>query len=420
MTTGRAPTTDAATLGGFGAWRRSPPWVAYLLLGAGLALCWAAVYGTGGTGSALPHLFYVVILGGASRFGRRGGVVTALLATVVCGPLMPLDTVAGIAQPWLNWLSRGVFFLLIGGLTGAVLHALSRNYQDQLSLHLQREMERVGPAGSEQLATSLRPRIEAVIAAEGFRLVFQPIYSFADGRLVAVEALTRFDAEPIRPPNVWFEEAARAGLGVELELAVIGAAFQASEDLRDGVALSVNCSPATLADPRLVEFVHRQQRRPLIVEITEHAVVDDYKVLDDAILALRRWGATLAIDDAGAGFASLRHIVRLAPEIIKLDISLTQNLRRDPARRALADCLIRFARQTGSQLVAEGIEHASDLATWAELGADAAQGFHLGRPGALPAPPFCRPLRAHVDRVIALPEAASTSDPSAGSAPLWT
>ncbi len=113
--------------------------------------------------------------------------------------------------------------------------------------------------------------------------------------------------------------------------------------------------------------------------------------------------------DDGAGRAVSR------PACVRTDLNGAR-----PARRALADCLIRFARQTGSQLVAEGIEHASDLATWAELGADAAQGFHLGRPGALPAPPFCRQLQAHGAQIIVLPEDAPTEGSSPESASLWT
>lgn len=144
-------------------------------------------------------------------------------------------------------------------------------------------------------------------------------------------------------------------------------------DLPARVELSVNCSPATLTDPRFHELAAGHPRRRLIVEVTEHAVVDDYPSLERSLARLRDLGARLAIDDAGAGISSLRHIVRLGPDIIKLDISLTQHLQDDPVRRALADCLIQFADRTDSQLVAEGIEDVADLVAWTELGACAAR-----------------------------------------------
>jgi EAL domain-containing protein (putative c-di-GMP-specific phosphodiesterase class I) len=93
----------------------------------------------------------------------------------------------------------------------------------------------------------------------------------------------------------------------------------------------------------------------------------------------------LAIDDTGAGFASLRHILNLEPDIIKLDISLTRGVDVDRARRALAAALIAFAANTGASIVAEGVETASELSVLRDLGVGFGQGYLLGRPGPLPA-----------------------------------
>jgi EAL domain-containing protein (putative c-di-GMP-specific phosphodiesterase class I) len=235
--------------------------------------------------------------------------------------------------------------------------------------------------------------VRALLEERRFHPLFQPIYGLDDGQLFAVEALTRFETDPYEPPDLWFRRAEAAGIAVELELAAVAAAMTAAEDrLPSGIALSLNCSPATILDPRLLGLVERAAPRPVILEVTEHAVVSDYTRLGTAMSDLRARGVRLAVDDAGAGFASLRHIVRLAPEIIKLDISLTQDVRHDPIRRALADALIRFADQTGSCLIAEGIETSADLSAWRGLGAQAAQGYLLGRPGPLPAPTRCRSL----------------------------
>jgi EAL domain-containing protein (putative c-di-GMP-specific phosphodiesterase class I) len=150
------------------------------------------------------------------------------------------------------------------------------------------------------------------------------------------------------------------------------------------VALHVNASPALLHDDRLLRLLGQYPDRQVVLEITEHEVVDDYDRLATSLQRLRDTGAKIAVDDVGAGIASLRHIVRIAPDTIKLDISLTQHLRHDPVRRALARALVQFAQDTGTLLVAEGIESEADLVMWRRLGADGGQGYLLARPGPLP------------------------------------
>ncbi|MGZ5354682.1 MAG: EAL domain-containing protein, partial [Actinomycetota bacterium] len=95
---------------------------------------------------------------------------------------------------------------------------------------------------------------------------------------------------------------------------------------------------------------------------------------------LRALGARIAIDDAGAGFASLRHILLIAPEIIKIDISLTSRIDTDPRRRALAAALVSFAKEMSIEVVAEGIESEEEYAALLSLGVRLGQGYHLGRP----------------------------------------
>lgn len=348
-----------------------------------LAATWALVYVTGGTRTALPHLFYIPILLAVLRLRMTGGVAVAVAAALACGPLMPLDVTAGTAQPLGNWLVRGLFFVTIGVLAGAMVGWLRSAYGQGVA-ELIRQDVMAGRPGGDVADPAVETQIRQVLADRRFHPVFQPIYSLDLGHLVAVEALTRFDDEPNRPPDVWFTLAAQIGLGADLELAAMTEALAATVDLPAGVTVTLNSSPATLADPRLLELVDRYRNRPLIVEVTEHAVVDDYQLLDDARAELRRRGVKLAVDDAGAGFASLRHIVRLAPEYIKLDSSLTRDILFDPVRQALAKSLIHFAQQTGSLLIAEGIEQTSDLLAWRDLGAFAAQGYLLAPPGPLP------------------------------------
>ena len=238
----------------------------------------------------------------------------------------------------------------------------------------------------EQLESEKRrlewSRIRAILDSDHMDIEFQPIFDLLDCRVVSLEALARFWTEPMRPPSAWFAEATEVGLGVELELAAMRAALLRLEDFPADVAIALNVSPATALDPRFCELLVDVAER-VVIEITEHAQVDDYDALRDALAPLRERGAQLAIDDVGAGFANLRHILRLAPDIVKLDLSLTQEIARDPAREALASSLVGFAGGVGASIVAEGISSDEDLALLRTLGVDYGQGFHLARPSPL-------------------------------------
>jgi EAL domain-containing protein (putative c-di-GMP-specific phosphodiesterase class I) len=238
----------------------------------------------------------------------------------------------------------------------------------------------------EQLESEKRrlewSRIRGVLDRDDIDVEFQPVFDLGDCKIVSLEALARFWTEPMRSPSVWFAEATEVGLGVELELAAIRSALQRLDDFPPGVAIALNVSPTTALDTRFGELLLAIADR-VVIEITEHAQVDDYDALQTALAPLRERGAQLAIDDVGAGFANLRHILRLAPDLVKLDLSLTQEISRDPAREALASSLVGFAAGVGASIVAEGISSEEDLALLRALGVDYGQGFHLARPSPL-------------------------------------
>jgi EAL domain-containing protein (putative c-di-GMP-specific phosphodiesterase class I) len=121
----------------------------------------------------------------------------------------------------------------------------------------------------------------------------------------------------------------------------------------------------------------------VVVEITEHAPIANYDTFNEGLAAVRALGVRLAIDDAGAGFASLRHILQLRPELIKLDTTLIAAIESDRSQQALAAGIISFADGIGATVVAEGIEHAAALDALRRLGVPLGQGFHLGRPAGL-------------------------------------
>lgn len=258
--------------------------------------------------------------------------------------------------------------------------------QRRVVLRARTLIERLLSDGSAEEEPVSWTELWEVVDARPFTTMFQPILSLDDGRTHALEALTRFDLTPPRSPEVWFAKADEVGLGTELELAAIDAALAAADEVPDEIAVSVNASPQTLSDPRLQRLLDAHPRRQVILEVTEHAIVQDYEGMTAALRPLRERGALLAVDDAGAGISSLRHIVRLTPEMIKLDHSLTQEVLADPVRQALASSLVHFAHRIGAQLIVEGIEEASDLAAWQDLGAHGVQGDLLAPAGELPAP----------------------------------
>lgn len=225
--------------------------------------------------------------------------------------------------------------------------------------------------------------IQSVLDGGQPRMVYQPIVRIATGNVVGVEALARFDLEPRRPPNEWFYEAGTIGMGVDLELAAVRAGLADAHLLPRGTYVSLNVSPETIVDDRLFDCLSHQSR-PVVIELTEHVAVDSYEVLVEAVARLRRKGARVAIDDAGAGYSSLRHILRMKADVIKLDVSLTRDIHTDRDRRALAASLVAFAHETSAQIVAEGVECVEELHTLQELGVGYAQGFFLSRPGPLP------------------------------------
>jgi EAL domain-containing protein (putative c-di-GMP-specific phosphodiesterase class I) len=228
-------------------------------------------------------------------------------------------------------------------------------------------------------------RIERVLAHDSsLAMVFQPIVDVTDHSIVGLEALSRFAGKPMRSPDLWFEEAASVGLGPTLEMKAISAALAQAAKLPDEAFLAVNVSPELLLSGKLDHLADDPICPRLVFELTEHVVVDDYGPIRTRIARFREKGARIAIDDTGAGFSSMRHILLLQPEIIKLDQSLTHGVDHDPARRALASSLVSFAKDIGSDLIAEGVETADELQTLERLGAQWVQGFHIARPEPLP------------------------------------
>ena len=223
--------------------------------------------------------------------------------------------------------------------------------------------------------------IAAVIAEpEGIKSVFQPVVDLASGHLVGYEALARFASSPGRSPQAWFARAHGCGLGPELDAAAIRAALEPVGRPMD-THLALNVSPSALTSEPVAEALPADLTG-LVIEITEHEFVPDDETLAGAVAELRDRGARIAIDDAGAGYAGLKQMMRVKPDIVKLDRDLIKRIHADPARMALVESFVRFARRIGATVCAEGIESLDDLAVVSDLDVQWGQGFALGRPAA--------------------------------------
>jgi len=223
-------------------------------------------------------------------------------------------------------------------------------------------------------------RLQARLAGGEPVGVCQPIVDLQTRATTGFELLARFPSEPAQPPDEVFREASAVGLAGALARRTVERAIEALEVLPGGGYVSLNLSPEMVLGGDLQELLEGLPPERLVIEITEHAIVHDYQSIGDALAPLRARGARLAVDDAGAGYASFRHILHLGPDIIKLDMSLTRDIDHDTRRQALAAALAEFARRGGFQLVAEGIETEAELATLRTFGAMLGQGYLFSKP----------------------------------------
>ncbi len=223
-------------------------------------------------------------------------------------------------------------------------------------------------------------KILAIIESLDFEIAFQPIYNMRLKCVVGYEALSRFPGIPYNSPDYWFKEASDVGLGEVLEALTTKKALSQMSQLPQDTYLSLNASPEYIINGSVGRLLDKVPGQQVVLEITEHARISNYDALRAALLPLRAKGIRLAIDDAGAGYASFQHILELGADIIKLDISLIRNIDKDPARRALTSAMISFAKNTDCEIIAEGVETAQELKTLCEIGVSKAQGYFIGHP----------------------------------------
>jgi EAL domain-containing protein (putative c-di-GMP-specific phosphodiesterase class I) len=213
------------------------------------------------------------------------------------------------------------------------------------------------------------------------RPVFQPIVDLERGVAIGYEVLARFRSPIDASPTAWVAQAERRGLGPQLEAMLVEAGLQALGRVPENCFLAINVSPQALASGTVAAMLaSRTSLEGVVIEVTEQAVVDDYEDLEYVLRALRAAGAAIAVDDAGAGYASLQHIVALRPQFVKLDRSLVAGLDHDDAKLAVIEALGTFSSRIDAWMVAEGVERPEEMEALQQLRVPLAQGFWLGAP----------------------------------------
>lgn len=292
---------------------------------------------------------------------------TSSSSTLACAPMVADGQLLGV-------LVLATEPSPLAGPTSFVTHALSAAI-DFASVAAGLLLPSLTERGRDQARHSALDRI---IANGEFFPVFQPIVDLSNKSIVGYETLTRF-IDGMRP-DLRFLEANLLGRGVDLEIATLRRALDGVHQLPEGTFVSINVSPnLVLEDGEQLAEVIAGLGRQVVLELTEHERVDDYNELRDALGTLGP-ETKLSVDDAGSGFASLRHVLSLQPHFVKLDLSLVRGIHNDPARQALVAGIEYFATETSSRLIAEGIEYPEEMEALQRLDVELGQGYLLGRP----------------------------------------
>ena len=242
----------------------------------------------------------------------------------------------------------------------------------------------IDPADVDPRPTT-REILEDIIDSGGPRIVFQPIHHLETGQVIGAEALSRF---PLGlSTQQWFDEAARLGLGAELELSAIAGIVGRLDEATWGRVgwnfVGVNISPSLIYDARFSSLVASYPGHRFMVELTEQSTSIAYVSLRNRLEELRELGMRIAVNSVKCEPTNLVRLLDIAPEVVKLDVSFTAALVREPARKAIAAEILRECIRGGVFVVAVGVEHDDELAVLRKLGVDAVQGHLFGRPKAI-------------------------------------
>jgi EAL domain-containing protein (putative c-di-GMP-specific phosphodiesterase class I) len=243
--------------------------------------------------------------------------------------------------------------------------------------------------------------LQSILSDHLITTVYQPIRSLADGSLFGYEALSRGPAgTSLAFPDALFDVAERHGRLFELERLCRETALKRAIAFHPDLKLFLNIDPRVVNQPGFHPGVTRQllestgrSETSVVLEITERDAITDYAGFRQALQHYARQGFSVAVDDVGSGYSSLVAIVELAPEFLKIDLSLVRGIATNHTKQVLVEAVTTVASRLGLRTVAEGVETLDELRTVTDLGVDYGQGFFLGRPTATPGQaPFRWPL----------------------------
>jgi EAL domain-containing protein (putative c-di-GMP-specific phosphodiesterase class I) len=260
------------------------------------------------------------------------------------------------------------------------------------------DLELIAEEASSDLAATASESVPwldvpRILKGDSIQMAFQPIVNLGSRESIGYEALARFPEEEIVSPQGWFAAAAAQGLEEELEILAVASALSQLDDLPAGAFVSLNVSPATAGSPSVRDLIDVEQRARVIFEIKEDAAIEDYQRFTGVIDELRATGVRIAVDDAGLADVSLRHMLDIRPDFIKIDTDVTRGVDHDPVKQAIVMAFRSLAAQAGALSLAEGIETEEELETLRSLNIDLGQGYLLGRPAYLDKVPKHRKRR---------------------------
>ncbi|MEC7764009.1 MAG: EAL domain-containing protein [Pseudomonadota bacterium] len=287
--------------------------------------------------------------------------------------VLPTQTAPGVTAVTLT-CSSGCFFGVLGGVaSGEVELGTLSAAASALTVGLDLLHDHA------TAAQRVRGLLGEVIRERQFHPVFQPVRDLVTGGVVYREGLTRLDSADCTTVPQMLEAAHSVGLGPALELAFARAIIAADKGAHDNSGIAINLSEATLHSQEFAKFLETVEPG-LTVELTEYEPVRDYVALAKVVARMRAAGLSLAIDDAGAGYTSLRHILDLKPDVLKMDAGMSARVDTDPEALALFHALQAYCDETGTLLVIEGVERPEQLEALRSIGVRYVQGYHLGAP----------------------------------------
>ncbi|WP_150640251.1 bifunctional diguanylate cyclase/phosphodiesterase [Pseudomonas fluorescens] len=230
--------------------------------------------------------------------------------------------------------------------------------------------------------------LSSILAQSALHSLFQPIISLSKRRIVGYEALTRGPSNsPLHSPTALFAIARQAGRLSELEMACRHSACRRFNQQKLPGKLFLNVSPESLLEAahqpgrtlRLLETFGIEPSQ-VVIELTEQTPTDDFQLLQNALHHYRAMGFSIALDDLGAGYSSLRLWSELRPDYVKIDRHFIDGIHQDALKREFVGSILKIAKASRAQVIAEGIELPEELAVLTEMGVDLVQGYLLCRP----------------------------------------